>query len=165
MIIVLICSSGSNLKRYRKTITTAVLYEDENLLQYTFYRLWSYHGNVMTPLGILLILVFLGTRTFSWKSPEGACTSLHCLNSPVSNLSRPIKHGLIKNGLIKHGLIKHGLIKHGSIKHGLIKHGLIKYGLIKHGLIKHGLIKHRSIKHGLIKPGLIKHRLIKNMDE
>ena len=54
------------------------------------YDIRSCHGNVMTPLRILLILVFLGNRTFSWKSPKRACTSLNCLNSPVSNLSRPL---------------------------------------------------------------------------
>ena len=45
---------------------------------------------LMRPLRILLTIVFLGNRTFSQKSPEGACTSLHCLNSPVSNSSRPL---------------------------------------------------------------------------
>ena len=55
-----------------------------------FYGHLSYRGNVMTSLRILLTFVFLGNRTFSCKSPEGACTSLHCLNSPVSNSSRPL---------------------------------------------------------------------------
>ena len=45
---------------------------------------------VMKPLRILLTFVFLSNGTFSQKSPEGACTSLHCLNSLVSNSSRPL---------------------------------------------------------------------------
>ena len=45
---------------------------------------------VMRPLRILLTFVFLSNRTFSQKSPEGACTFLHCLNSLVSNSSRPL---------------------------------------------------------------------------
>ena len=45
---------------------------------------------LMRPLRILLTIVFLGNRTFSQKSPEGACTFLHYLNSPVSNSSRPL---------------------------------------------------------------------------
>ena len=39
----------------------------------------------MTPLRTSLTFVFVGNRTYSRKSPEGAC-----LNSPVSNSSRPL---------------------------------------------------------------------------
>ena len=52
---------------------------------------------VMRPLRILLTFVFLSNRTFSQKSPEGACTFLHCLNSPVSNSSRPPLNGSTDN--------------------------------------------------------------------
>ena len=67
-------------QRYRKNVTTALLYEDENLLRSMFYWHQSYHSNLTTPLYFLLSFVFLGTKRFFQKSLKGACTSLNCLN-------------------------------------------------------------------------------------
>ena len=68
-------------KIYRKKFTTAVLYKDENLLWFVFYFDISFNGNVMRPLGLLFVYVFLGTTSFLFrKSVKGAFTSLRCLD-------------------------------------------------------------------------------------
>ena len=63
-----------------KTITTTVLYKDENFLLSGFYCNRSHHGNVTTPLRFLFIFVFLCTGSFFKKSLKGVCTCHNCLN-------------------------------------------------------------------------------------
>ena len=67
-------------KDMEKTVTTAVLYKDENFLWSGFYCNRSRHGNVMTPLRFSFIFVFLCSRSFLKKLLKGVCTCYNCVH-------------------------------------------------------------------------------------